>query len=325
MPEEFIQFRCSVCGAILKVSPEDIIFVCKYCGGLNLVSGIMRGEDLYIVPSVDEGAVIEEFWRRVRGDLDLKKMEGRIRIESIQGWYVPFWISRVEVDGVVIYTKKVHSGKRVKIIEKKEKFLETLDMHIVGRRQVRNFGVNELVKKYLKHGVKIVGVQDLDEKWWRSNKLSFLNVEFNREEAAIMIREEAVDILRRRWEDIAHEIKFFKAEIKNMESPKLILLPLWEVIYEYEGSLYFAYHEGWRGSSLVFAEPMTVGRRALYLVGMVSSIMGGLLIGIVFSSTLHNDSNYIFALTSLLFLTAFIGYRFAKKFVSDVRIERSWR
>lgn len=325
MPEEFIQFKCNICGASLNVSPEDIVFVCKYCGGLNPVSGIIRGEDFYIVPSVDEDTVINEFWRRVRGDLDLRKMEGRIRIKSIQGWYVPFWISRVEVDGVVIYTKEVYSGKRVRTIEKKEKFSETLDMYIVGRRQVRNIGVNELVKTYLRHGIKTVGVQDLDEKWWRSNKLSFLNVEFNREEAVTMIREEAVDILRRRWEETAHEIKFFKAEIKSMERPKLILLPLWEAIYEYEGSLYFAYHEGWRGSSLVFSEPMTVGRRALYLVGMVSSIVGGMLIGIIFSLTSHNDSDYIFALTSLLFLIAFLGHHFAKKFVSDVRIERSWR
>lgn len=322
MSEEVIQFKCGICGASLRVSPEDIISVCRYCGGLNPVSGVIRREDIYIVPSVDEGTVVEEFWKRVRGDLDLRKMEEKIRIDSIHGWYVPFWISRVEVDGVIVYTKKEYVGKHVRIIKKKEKFSRSLDVHVVGRRQVKNIGVSELINAYFKRGTEVMGIQDLDENWWRANKLNFLNIEFDEDEAVAMIREDAIDLIRRRWESIAHEIKFFKAEIKSMKRPRLVLLPLWEVIYEYEGSLYFAYHDGWSGSSLIFVEPMTVGRRTLYFAGMISSIMGGMLIGVIFSMASHNGSDHVFLLMLLLFLAAFLGHRFAKKFVSDIRVER---
>lgn len=289
------------------------------------MSGVISRDDIYIVPSVDEGRVIEEFWRRVRGDVDLRKMAGKMGIKSIQGWYVPFWISRVEVDGVVIYTKKEHSGKYVRAVRKKEKFSRSLDMHVVGRRQVKNIGVGELINAYLRRGAEAVRIRDLDESWWRSNKLNFLNIEFDRSEAALMIREDAIDFVRKRWEDMADEIKFFKAEIKNMERPRLILLPLWEVIYEYGGSLYFAYHEGWSGSNLIFAEPMTVGRRALYLGGMISLIAGGLLVGVMLSAATHNGSDYASILILLFFFITLLGYRFAKKFVSDVRVERPWR
>ncbi|MCF8884351.1 MAG: hypothetical protein L4877_00965 [Aigarchaeota archaeon] len=324
MSEEVIRFKCEVCGSSLNVSPEDIVSICKYCGGLNSVSRVISRDDIYVVPSVDEGKIIEEFWRRVRGDIDLRKIAEKIRIKSIQGWYIPYWISRVEVEGVVIYTKKEHNGKHVKIIKKKEKFSRALDMHVVGRRQMKNVGVGELINAYFKHKAETVGIRDLDEGWWRSNKLNFLNIEFDRDEAAIMIREDAVDFIRKKWEDMADEIKFFKAEILNMEKPKLVLLPLWEVIYEYRGSLYFAYHEGWSGSSLIFAEPMTVGRRFLYLAGMISSVVGGMLIGIIFSTASYNGSDYTSILILLFFFITFLGYRFAKKFISDVRVERSW-
>lgn len=309
----------------MSVSPEDLVSTCKYCGGLNPVSGNINEEDIYIVPSVDEDKILKEFWRRVRSDMDLRKMAEKMRIRSIRGWYVPFWISRTEIDGMVIYTKKEYSGRHVRIVEKRERFSRALRMHMVGRRQVRNIGVNELINAYLRNEVGAVKIRDLNGDWWRANKLTPLNIEFDGNEAEAMIREEAVDLVRKTWENIAHEIKFFKAEVKNMDKPRLVLLPLWEVLYEYEGSLYFAYHEGWRGSSLIFAEPMTVGRRALYLAGMISSIVGGIFAGAVFSTALSGDPDYAFPLIIIISLLAFLGHNFAKKFVSDVRVERSWR
>lgn len=325
MSEEFVQFKCGICGSSLSVSPEDLMSVCKYCGGLNPVSDVISRSDVYLAPSVDDVRVVEEFWKRVRGDIDLRKIFEKIRIKSVQGWYVPFWISRVEIDGSVVYTKKEYRGKKVKIVEKRERFSRILDMHVLARRQVKNVGLRELINAYFKHNAETVGIQDLDEKWWRSNKLSFLSIEFDKDEATTMIREEAIDLLRKNWEQVAHEVKFFKAEIKSMMEPKLTFLPLWEIVYEYEGSLYFAYHEGWSGSSLLFVEPMSVRRRVLYLAGMISSIFGGMIIGVLFSISLQNGSDNLSILLIPLFLTTFLGYRFAKKFVSDVRVEKSWR
>ncbi|MDW7985858.1 MAG: hypothetical protein RMI88_01395 [Nitrososphaerota archaeon] len=326
MSEEVVQFSCSICGSNLKVSPEDIISTCKYCGGINIVSGIIDREDVFIIPSVDEGRVVEEFWKRVRGDLDLKKIVEKIKISSIQGWYIPFWITRVYLDGMIIYTKKEYRGKNVKLVKKKERFSEVVDVDVIGRRQVKNIGLRELVKAYLKSGIKAVEIGKLEENWWRLNKLKMLNIEFDRDEASIMLREEAVDFARKKWESMIDKIEFFEAEVKSMEKPRLILLPLWEVVYEYSGSLYFAIHEGWRGMPIVFAEPISIGRRTLYLIGMISSILGGVSIGSILSLTPLNDVNDILIIIMLsLFLLVLIGYRSAKKFVSDVRVEKIWK
>jgi DNA-directed RNA polymerase subunit RPC12/RpoP len=326
MSEEFIEYRCNICGSILKISPENIISICEYCGGLNLISGIIDVKDVYITPSVSVEEVLQEFWSRVRRDVDLKKLADKVRINSIQGWYIPFWVSRAIIDGEIVYTKKQYRGKKVEVIRRRERFSEEVDIDVIGRRQVKNIALRELIKAYFNHDLPVVEIDKLDESWWRSNKLSVLNIEFDKKESEIALREEAIDSIRRRWEQIADEIEFFKAEIKRMEKPKLILLPLWEIVYEYGGSLYSAYHEGWAGTPLIFFEPVTMGRRILYIAGMFTSIIMGVFIGSALSLSLFNNSdNVSLAILFLLFIVTFLGYGSAKRFISDVRVEKSWK
>ena len=324
--EEVIEFRCHICGSILKISPENIVSICEYCGGLNVVSGMIDREDIYVTSSVSLQKVSEEFWRRIRVDIDLKRISDKIRVVSIQGYYVPFWVSRISLDGEIVYTKKQYRNKKIEVIRRREVFSEELNMDIIARRQVKNVALRELVKAYFLQSPEPLKLRSLDEVWWRSNKLNILNIEFDKKEAMIALREEAVDSIRKRWENVVDEIEFYRAEVKKMEEPKLILLPLWEVIYEYRGSLYTAYHEGWSGRPLIFYEPVTIGRRIAYIAGMFASIIMGAFIGSAFSSILLDSSeNILFIILFLLFILALLAYRSAKGFVSDVRIEKSWK
>lgn len=324
--EEVIEFRCHVCGSVLKISPENIVSICEYCGGLNVVSGVIDREDIYVTLSVSLEKVLEEFWRRIRGDIDMKRISEKIRIISSQGYYVPFWVSRIVLDGEIVYTKKQYKGKKIEIIRRREIFSEELNMDIIARRQIKNVALRELVKAYFKQSPELVKLRSLDEAWWRTNKLNILNIEFDKKEAMIALREEAVDSIRKRWENIVDEIEFYRAEVKKMEEPKLVLLPLWEIIYEYRGSLYTAYHEGWSGRPIISYEPVTIGRRIAYIAGMLASIIMGAFIGSAFSLiSLDSSENIFFIILFLLFILAFLGYRSAKGFVSDVRVEKSWR
>jgi len=326
MSEEIVEYRCNICGSILKISPENIISICEYCGGLNLVSEVINIEDIYIAPSVTVEKILGEFWSRVKRDIDLRKLADKVRIDSIHGWYIPFWISKMIIDGEVVYTKKQYRDKKVEVVRRREKFSEEVNMDVIGRRQVKSIALRELIKAYFKQNIALVEIEKLDEAWWRSNKLSILNIEFDKKESELALREEAIDYVRRRWENIADEIEFFKAEVKKMEKPKLVLLPLWEIVYEYSGSLYTVYHEGWAGRPLIFFEPVTMGRRILYVAGMFTSIILGVFIGSTLSSILFNSSdNVSLIILFLLFIVTFLGYRSAKGFISDVRVEKSWR
>ncbi|MEM3865210.1 MAG: hypothetical protein QW724_05425, partial [Nitrososphaerota archaeon] len=243
-----------------------------------------------------------------------------------QGWYVPFWISRVLIRGEVVYIKRQYRGKKVEIIRNRDSFSEEIDIDIIARRQVKNLALRELIKTYFRQKPQLAELKNLAEDWWRSNKLTILNIEFDRKESEISLREEAVDSVRRIWEDKVDEIEFFKAEVKKMERPKLIFLPLWEVVYEYNGSFYTAYHQGWSGHPLIFYEPITMSRRLLYAIGMFTSIILGSIIGSALSLlTLDSLSDAWWIILFLLFILALIGYRSAKGFISDIRVEKSWR
>ena len=313
---EYHEYRCMNCGAILRATPETIVAICEYCGAPNVISGILSEGDLYLVPSVGKGKVLDEFWRRVNTDIDLKSIASKIRPISIDGSYIPFWVSRVELEGEIIYRKREYHGTHVKVKRVKKHFSKAIWVDIVARRQVKHLGLKELVKRYLDEKPESIKLSEMPIDRWREIKLPILNLEFDRAEAEASIRDHSIDLVRGEWEGKVSDIIFFSAEVKSVTKPNLIFLPLWTISYRYGGGLYFAQHDGWSGRPLVFAEPIRAFRRITYTLGMVfSTILGGLS-GYVF---LHEATSLgIFILLASLSL----GYFFGKRFVSDVRVER---
>ena len=313
---EYHEYRCMNCGATLKVTPETIVAICEYCGAPNIISGILSEEDLYLVPSVGEGRVWEEFWRRVNTDVDLKSIASKIRPVSIEGSYIPFWLSRVELEGEIIYRKREYYGKQVRVRRVRESFSRVLWVDIVARRQVKHLGLRELVERYLDERPKSIKLSEIPTDRWREIKLPILNLEYDRAEAEASIRDRSIDLVREEWEGRVSDIIFFSAEVKSMTKPNLVFLPIWTITYRYGGGLYFAQHDGWSGRSLVFAEPIRAFRRAIYILGMISSTILGGLSGYLL---LHKTTSLgIFILIASISL----GYLLGRRFVSDVRIER---
>jgi len=313
---EYHEYRCMNCGATLKVTPETIVAICEYCGAPNIISGILSEEDLYLVPSVGEGKVLEEFWRRVNTDVDLKSIASKIRPVSIEGSYIPFWLSRVELEGEIIYRKREYYGKQVRVRRVRESFSRMLWVDIVARRQVKHLGLRELVERYLDERPESVKLSEIPTDRWREIKLPILNLEYDRAEAEASIRDHSIDLVREEWEGRVSDIVFFSAEVKSMTKPNLVFLPIWTITYRYGGGLYFAQHDGWSGRSLVFAEPIRAFRRAIYILGMISSTILGGLSGYLL---LHKTTSLgVFILIASISL----GYLLGRRFISDVRIER---
>jgi len=322
---EILEYLCSNCGARLKVTPETIVAVCEYCGAPNIVSGVISRDDVFIVPSVGEGRVMEEFWSRVRRDMDLRGIAGEITPISVEGVYVPFWLSRVKVEGKVVYEVKRYEDNRVVVVTKRASFSKTLDVELVARRQVKHIGLKELIEDYLKSSPETIPLKELGVERWKTVKLSLLNLEFDRAEAERILREDSIDRVRMEWERKADSIKFFNARLTSMTKPRLIFLPLWVITYRYKGGLYSAFHEGWDGGPLVFAEPMLARRRIFYLLGMGGSVILGGISGLVAERVISGGGEGLVLPLFLLFFSALIGYFSAKRFISDVRFEEAWR
>ena len=313
---EYHEYRCMNCGATLKVTPETIVAICEYCGAPNIISGILSEEDLYLVPSVGEGRVLEEFWRRVNTDVDLRSIASKIRPVSIEGSYIPFWLSRVELEGEIIYRKREYYGKQVRVRRVRESFSRVLWVDVVARRQVKHLGLRELVERYLDEWSESIKLSEIPADRWREIKLPILNLEYDRAEAKASIRDHSIDLVREELEGRVSDIIFFSAEVKSMTKPNLVFLPIWTITYRYGGGLYFAQHDGWSGRSLVFAEPIRAFRRAIYILGMVSSTILGGLSGYLL---LHKTTSLgVF----ILIASVSLGYLLGRRFISDVRIER---
>lgn len=322
---ETLEYLCSNCGARLRVTPETIVAVCEYCGEPNIVSGVISRDDVFIVPSVGEGRVMEEFWKRVRRDMDLRSIAREITPVSVEGVYIPFWLSHVKVEGRVVYEVRRYEDDRVVVVTKRANFSKTLDVDLVARRQVKHIGLRELVEDYLRSSPETIPLKELGVERWKTVKLSLLNLEFDRAEAERILREDSIDRVRTEWEKKADSIKFFNAKLVSMTRPRLIFLPLWVITYRYKDGLYSAFHEGWDGGPLVFAEPMLTRRRIFYLLGMGASVILGSLSGIAAEKVISDGSGGLMLPIFILFFSALIGYFSAKRFISDVRFEEAWR
>jgi len=273
--EEFT-FKCERCGAPLEVSPETIIAICPYCGFPNHISGNIKTENIYIVPSLNKNAIAQSFWKRVEKDFDLGRIKDDIQIVGIEGHYAPYWAGRVHVDGVVKYMKReeeCHTDSKgnthCHTVERHytERVNETLSLLGSARRQVKSLGVEDIIKHFSKDRPKEKRLLDLDEESWSKIKLEILNTEMDELHAKLMMREDAVDVIRNRFLAKSDRIERFDIHASEPEDARLLLLPMWVVYYKYGNSIFQTVFAGWDGRAVASTEPMNLFRRAEYLAG----------------------------------------------------------
>ncbi|NJE42169.1 hypothetical protein [Thermococcus sp. GR6] len=270
-------FKCERCGAPLEVSPETIVAICPYCGHPNHISGNLKTEHIYIVPSLDKNAIAKAFWERVGKDFDLKRIKDEIEIVGIEGHYAPYWEGKVHVEGIVEYIKKetqCHTDSQgrthCRTVERRyrERVDETLRLLGSARRQVRSFGVDDLITHYSKTRPSGKRLLDLEEDEWGQIKLEILNTEMDEHHAELMMREDAIDIIRDRFAKKSDRILRFDVTAGEPKNIRLLLLPIWTVYYRYGNSIFQTVFAGWDGKDVAATEPMSTVRRAQYLAGV---------------------------------------------------------
>ncbi|WP_456421720.1 hypothetical protein [Thermococcus sp.] len=323
-------FKCERCGAPLEVSPETIVAVCHYCGFPNHITGNLKTEDMFLVPSLSKGQIAEAFWRNVERDFDLRRIKNSIQIIEIEGHYAPYWVGEVHVEGRVDYTvieeecetytdSRGGTRTRCRTVEKhySDYVDETLNLIGSARRQVESFGVTDIVRHYSKTRPKEKRLLDLDESQWEKLKLEVLNTEMDEEQARLMMREDAIDVIRNRYSAKADRIDRFEVKANEPRNIRLLLLPMWTVYYKFENSIFHAVFAGWDGKRVASTEPMTALRRVEYLGGVAL----GILIGAVGGA--YGANSGAFALTGITIgLGSVLSGYFGLKVLEGQRVER---
>lgn len=273
---EEASFKCERCGAPLEVSPETIVAICPYCGFPNHISGNLKTESIYVVPSLDKNAIAQAFWGRVEKDFDLRRIKDDLQIVGIKGHYAPYWSGVVHVQGTVRYMRReeeCHTDSKgnthCHTVERHYTERVNEDMRLLGsaRRQIKSFGVEDLITHFSKTWPEGKRLLDLDEDAWSKIKLEILNTEMDERQARLIMREDAVDIVRNRFLAKSDRIERFDIHADEPKDVKLLLLPMWTVYYRYGNSIFQAVFAGWDGKGVATTEPMNVFRQAEYLAG----------------------------------------------------------
>ncbi|WP_297535587.1 hypothetical protein [Thermococcus sp.] len=281
-------YRCERCGAPLEVSPETIVAVCPYCGYPNHISGNMTVENITLVPSLNKNAVAQAFWRSVEHDFDLKRIKDSIEIVDVEGYYTPYWVGNVHVEGDVDYTVREeecetytdsqgNTQTRCHTVERHYHDYVDEVLRLIGsaRRQIQSFGVDDLVRHYSKTRPDEKPLVELGEGEWERLKLEILNTEIDENQAKLMMREDAIDVIRNRYSSKADRIDRFDVRADEPENVRLVLLPMWTVYYKFENSIYHSVFAGWDGRRVASTEPMSTLRRAEYMGGVALGILIG--------------------------------------------------
>ena len=322
---EALSFKCGRCGAPLEVSPETIVAVCPYCGYPNHLSGNLKTENIYIVPTLSKDRIAEAFWRMVEKDFDLKRMKDQLEIVDIEGYYAPYWAGDVHVEGIVRYMVREeecetytdsngNTETRCHTVERHytEHVDETLRLVGSARRQVRSLGVDDMVRHYSKGKPKEVKLLDLDEDGWSKIKLEILNTEMDEVQAKLMMHEDAIDVIRNRFDAKSDRIEEFDVRADEPKNVRLVLLPMWTVYYKHENSIFQAVFAGWDGNRVAATEPMPTWRRVQY--------MGGAVFGILIVAAI-GSAGAAGAIIGLVLGSVVAGY-FGSKVLEGQRIER---
>ncbi len=324
-------FKCERCNAPLGVSPETIVAICQYCGYPNHISGNLNTENLYIVPSLSKNDIYKAFMDRVERDFDLRRIKNDIQVVDIEGFYVPYWSGSVRVKGEIEYMVKemeCHTytdseGEEHEECHEVERYYhdfidEILSLMGPARRQVESFGVDDVLKYYRKKGTaKSKKLIDMDEDEWQKIKLEILNTEFDEKQARLMMKEDAVDIIRERYNAKADRIDYFKCDADEPTNVRLILLPMWIVYYKYGNAIYRVVFAGWDGKDVAATEPMTALRRMQYIGGILAGILiGGL--GTLFFVSQGSEPVSIISMIAGAVVSGVSGFKFLK----GERIER---
>ncbi len=318
-------FKCERCGAPLDISPETIVAICPYCGFPNHISGALKTENVRIIPTLDKNAIAQAFWKRVERDFDLKRMKNMIELVDVEGHYAPYWVGTVHVEGDVEYTvqeEECHTDSEgnteCHTVERHYREHVDRNLQLMGsaRRQVQSFGVDDVIRHYRKSPAESKRLMDLDGEEWGRIKLEILNTEMDENQAKLMMREDAVDVIRRKFSSKADRIDYFDVRADEPENVSLLLLPMWTVYYKVENSIFHVVFAGWDGKDVAATEPMPIWRRAQYLGGALL----GTVVGAFGSAYGASSGSIVPALFALVVGASLSGY-FGAKVLEGQRIE----
>jgi len=293
LTESKLTKNCTNCGAVLKLSPENIVITCEYCGetydvNFNKVAGHK------MIPTKSQKVIktnVLEFLKKNKTDIN------SISIDEVKANYLPYWIvpfkSHTEYYGVqrgsvTRYRTKTRTvtdsngNKRTETYqeayqvtvwrEKSGNFSRNGKQTVMARKHTAFYGFYEFNSTLF-----LENVVDFDYKKVKDANSEFINAEVESHEAQMEAYGDIENKNRSMAASGLHKLVRCDSEI-TVQTPLYVHAPLWSIRYRLNDKVYKVSVAGDSGKVVKGEVPITMKQRIFnYVLGTVLILVSALL------------------------------------------------
>ena len=294
MTERKLTKNCTNCGSVLKLSPENIVITCEYCGETYDVNFVkIAGHKMIPTKSQKEvQANVLEFLKKNKTDIN------SISIDEVKANYLPYWIvpfkSNTEYYGVqrgsvTRYRTKTRTVTDSNGNTKTETYQEAYQVTVWRDKSgnfSRNGNQNVMARKHtafygfyeFNSTLFLENVVDFDYKKVKDANSEFINAEVEPHEAQMEAYGDIENKNRSMAASGLHKLVRCDSEI-TVQTPLYVHAPLWSIRYRLNDKVYKVSVAGDSGKVVKGEVPITMKQRIInYVLGtaliLVSALLG---------------------------------------------------
>lgn len=283
--EEELTKKCTNCGAVIAISPEDLVITCKYCGETFDVDG-KKIPNHQLIPTKENDEItqnVENFLKKNKTDMN------NATIQEVHLKYLPYWVvpfnSRTHYYGVLASSVTRHrtetrtvrtpDGKtrtetvqvpyQVSVYRPEEAdFNRNGRENVIARKHTAFYGFNEFQSTLF-----LDNIIPFDFNKIKRLDAEFINAEVNSHESQI----DAYGRVENGNRAIAQGRvqRLIRCDsVVNIDEPIYVHAPLWVVRYKFQDKIYKVSAAGDSGKIVKGEIPLTKKRRMInFILGVV--------------------------------------------------------
>ena len=330
-------FKCRKCDALVESPSGNTLVVCASCGEPYPSSDI-ADVPVSLIPSQSSESIAEAVKRQLS---DSRHMKGEaITIESVEGVYVPIFITRTTIQGTWVgyhTNQQYHDGTSgggmdVSTSWDSGSIDKTTDYPLIARISDTQFGL-ELIHRTLFNQQPV----ELSEVDWNAVRSPLLAVDIDTSQLNQLLKEQIIqDEQNKVLKDTrATILTKFDVEIDYYDRC-IVYVPFWTAQYRYKQRVYRAAVSGGDGKVLALMEPVLLTSKLGLWVQSIACFVGAGFIAEMsvpvvmerWTTALDtqigsNDGMFIFIIDFILVgICWYMSLSAAKKMPADTRIKR---
>jgi hypothetical protein len=315
--------KCTNCGNVIKISPEDLIITCSYCGETYDVD-FKKVPGHMMIPS----KTTDEIKKNVNNFLSKNHTNAdEVSITEVKANYLPYWIVPfssfthfygVQQSSVTRYRTKTRTVRDAQGKTRTETYQEAYSVtvwapkegnfnragkeNVIARKHTAFYGFNEFQDTLV-----LDNAVPFDFEKIKGSASEFINAEVNPHESQM----DAYGRIEDKNRAIAGSglTKLVRCDSQiTTENPLYVHAPLWQVRYKYDDKLYKVSAAGDSGKVVKGEVPLTMKRRLInYIIGMVVMVVSGIVgnVGVSVFNTSTDDTGSFIGM--LLAIASFVG------------------